>query len=114
MQVRAILLAATLMLVPPSARGADLVIWWEEGYYPEEDQAVRQIITAFEQKSGKRVELAQYSSEEMPAKTLAAIEAGHPPDFAFGLFFSDYVGKWAFDDRLVDLSDAVGHFAGDT
>jgi multiple sugar transport system substrate-binding protein len=111
MQVRAILLAAALVLAPPSARGADLVVWWEEGYYPEEDQAVRQIITAFEQKSGKRVELAQYSSEEMPPKTLAAIEAGHPPDFAFGLFFSDYVGKWAFDNQLVNLSDAVGPFA---
>ena len=24
---------------------------------------------------------------------------------------ADYIGQWAFDDRLVDLSDAIGHFA---
>jgi hypothetical protein len=36
-QVRAILLAAALMLVPLGARTADLVVWWEEGFHPEED-----------------------------------------------------------------------------
>ena len=44
-------------------------------------------------------------------KIAAALEAGQPPDFAFGLCFTNYIGQWAFDDRLVDLSDAVGHFS---
>jgi hypothetical protein len=35
MRVRAAILAAALVLAPLAARAADLVIWWEEGYYPE-------------------------------------------------------------------------------
>ena len=53
MRVRAVLLAAALMLAPLGARAADLVVWWEEGFNPEEDQAVREIVAAFEQKTGK-------------------------------------------------------------
>ena len=42
MRVRAVLLAAALVLAPLGARAADLVVWWEEGCNPEEDQAVRE------------------------------------------------------------------------
>jgi multiple sugar transport system substrate-binding protein len=42
---------------------------------------------------------------------VAALQAGQPPDFAFGFYQSRRIGQWAFDDRLVDLSEAVGHFA---
>ena len=34
MRVRAILLAAALVLAPLGARAADLVVWWEEGLLP--------------------------------------------------------------------------------
>jgi ABC-type glycerol-3-phosphate transport system substrate-binding protein len=57
MQGRAIILAAALALAPLGVRAADLVVWWEEGFNPEEDTAVREIIAAFEQKSGRQVEL---------------------------------------------------------
>ena len=49
--------SALLILAPPGARAADLVVWWEKGYYAQEDAAVREIIAAFEQKTGKQVEL---------------------------------------------------------
>jgi multiple sugar transport system substrate-binding protein len=39
---------------------------------------------------------------------VAALEAGRPPDVAFGVHLSLYVAEWALDDRLVDLSEAVG------
>jgi signal transduction histidine kinase/ActR/RegA family two-component response regulator/HPt (histidine-containing phosphotransfer) domain-containing protein len=41
MRVRAVVLAAMLMLAPLAARAADLVVWWEEGWYPEEDRRSR-------------------------------------------------------------------------
>ena len=48
MRVRAVVLAAAvlaaaLMLVPPGAQAADLVVWWEKGFYPEEDHAAREL-----------------------------------------------------------------------
>src|SRR4051812_4948794 len=61
MRIRVVLLAAALALAPLGVRAADLVVWWEEGFYPEEDAAVREIIAAFEQKSGRKVELTFYS-----------------------------------------------------
>ena len=111
MRARAVVLAAALVLAPFGARGADLVVWWEEGFYAQEDEAVREIIAAFEQETGKEVELLQPTQHELPAKARAAIEAEQPPDFAFGLDVSFYMAEWAFHDRLVDLSDAIGHFA---
>ena len=42
---------------------------------------------------------------------MAALQAGQPPDFAFSFRTGDYISQWAFDDRLVDLTDAVGHFS---
>ena len=107
----AIIVAMVLVMAPLGARAADLVVWWEKGWTPQEDGAVREIIAAFEHKTGKRVELVLPSHDDILAKTKAAFEAGKPPDFAFGVLLYMYPGQWALEDRLVDLSDAVGTFS---
>jgi multiple sugar transport system substrate-binding protein len=112
MHSRAVVLAATLILTPLGARAADLVVFWEKGSYPEEEAAVREIVAAFEQKTGKQVEIAYYAIEDLPAEAEAAYQAGRPPDFAFGLDLSQSFAQWAFEDQLVDLTDAIGSFAG--
>jgi multiple sugar transport system substrate-binding protein len=104
-------LVALLTIAAPGVRAADLVVWWDKGFYPEEDEAVREIVTAFERDTGKRVELAQFFEAELPTKIDAAIQAGRPPDFAYGTWLSENIGRWAFDDRLVDLTDAIGPFS---
>ena len=98
-------------MAPLGARAADLVVWWEQGFNPEEDAAVREIIAAFEQHSGKQVELDQPSQNDMRAKIVAAVSAGQPPDFLFGTQTDYYYGQWANEDRLIDLSDVIGPFA---
>jgi multiple sugar transport system substrate-binding protein len=105
------LFAAALILTPPSAKAADLVVWWDEAYYAEEEAALKEIIGAFEQETGKEVELVFYPLDDLPNRIAAALEAGQPPDFAFGLLLDTSVGRWAFDNRLVDLTDAIGHFS---
>jgi hypothetical protein len=40
------------------------VIWWEKGFYPQEDSAVREIIAAFEQGSSKQVDVTFYEESE--------------------------------------------------
>jgi multiple sugar transport system substrate-binding protein len=89
---------------------ADLVVWWVKGFYPQEDQAVGETIAAFEQASGKQIEVTFVEETELPAKIAAALETGQPPDFAFGMDISAYIPVWAFGDRLVDLTDAIGSF----
>jgi multiple sugar transport system substrate-binding protein len=110
MRRRAIVVAACLVLAPVAANAADLVVWWEKGYNAEEDEAVAEIIAAFEQDTGKQVELEQPSQDDMEAKVLGAVRAGQPPDFLFGTNTDYYLGEWAYDDRLVDLSDVIGPF----
>ena len=83
MRSRDFILATLLILVPLGAKAADLVVWWSEGYYAQEDEAVREIIAAFEQKTGKQVELVFHPEPELPDTVVAAVEAGKPPDFAF-------------------------------
>jgi multiple sugar transport system substrate-binding protein len=108
MCARAVVLALALVLTPLGAQAADLVIWWEQGFYPQEDQAVREIIAAFEQKTGKQVELVQPAQDEVFDRVQAALAAGQPPDFLYSIPSSNWTARWAYDGRLVDLEDALG------
>jgi multiple sugar transport system substrate-binding protein len=107
---RILVLAAALLLAPLGATAADLVVWWGEGFYPQENEAVREIVAAFEQTSGQQVELTFYEDAELLHKLATALDGGRPPDFTWGIELSEYLSSWAFEDRLVDLSDAIGHF----
>jgi multiple sugar transport system substrate-binding protein len=111
MRGRAVFFAAAIILAPLGARAADLVVWWNEGYTDQEDEAVREIVAAFEQKTGKQVELVFHSEQELPDMVVAAVEAGEPPDFVFSIANIRHDEQWAYEGRLVDLTDAVGHFA---
>jgi multiple sugar transport system substrate-binding protein len=107
--LRAVVLVALLILPAPfGARSADLVVWWQKGYYAREDEALAEIIAAFEQDTGKQVELVQYSSDQSD-EALADLETGNPPDFFFlPLFTERWIPKWAYEGRLVDLKGALG------
>jgi multiple sugar transport system substrate-binding protein len=104
-------IVVSLFLAPLGAQSADLVVWWEKGFYPQEDQALRETMAAFEQGSGNRVELVFYSGDELIDRIAAGLEGGQLPDFAFGININRYMSKWAFDDRLVDITEAVSHFS---
>jgi multiple sugar transport system substrate-binding protein len=98
-----------LAIAPAGARAADLVVWWEKGLYPQEDAAVREIVAAFEQKTGKQVELVQPTLDEMFDKAQVAVEAGQPPDFFFSIPGAIWgAAQWAYEDRLVDLEGTLG------
>jgi multiple sugar transport system substrate-binding protein len=105
---RAAIVALTLVLAPPAAQAADLVVWWDRGFYDQEDEALAEVIAAFEHGSGRQVELILHPVEELPFALIAAFETGRLPDFAFGLDLSFYLSQWAYGDRLVDLREAVG------
>jgi multiple sugar transport system substrate-binding protein len=111
MRSRAAVFAAIIAMAPCGAGAADLVVWWDEGYYPEEREAIEEIVAAFEQDTGKQVELVLHPESEHPEAIDAALKAGQPPDFAFGFRVDSHITDWAFNDRLLDLSGAVGQFS---
>ena len=57
MRIRAVILASALIMSPLTAQAADLIVWWDEGYYAQEHEAVEEIVAAFGQDTGKQVEL---------------------------------------------------------
>jgi multiple sugar transport system substrate-binding protein len=111
MYAHTVLVILALILTPPGAKAADLVVWWSAGRYAQEDDALREIVAAFEEKTGKQVELVLHPEQELPDKLVAAVEAGEPPDFAFSIANTQHDEQWAYEGRLVDLTDAIGHFS---
>jgi ABC-type glycerol-3-phosphate transport system substrate-binding protein len=83
MHGRAVVLAIAIVMAPLGARGADLVVWWEKGFYPQADEAVAEIVAAFEQDTGKEVELVQPTQAEIIKQAVDALRAGRAPDFLF-------------------------------
>jgi multiple sugar transport system substrate-binding protein len=97
-----------LASAPLGARAADLMVWWEKGFYPEEDKAVAELVAAFEDQTGTNIELVPVRSGA-EAAVKAAIESGHPPDFLWGFGgLGDFANQWAYEGRLVNLAEVLG------
>jgi multiple sugar transport system substrate-binding protein len=107
MRTRTVIFAAALLMAPLGARATDLVVWWEEGFYPQADEAIAETISAFEQKTGKHVELVLHDQYEMNDQAQTALKTGSPPDFMYSTL-GDLTARWAYEDQLADLKDALG------
>jgi multiple sugar transport system substrate-binding protein len=105
MRRQVIVLAAALAMAPLGSQAADLVVWWEQGFYPQEDEAVAEIIAALEQESGQQIELIQPAQDEVFDKAQVALAAGRPPDFLYGTDVSWEL--WAHEDQLADLAGTL-------
>src|SRR3954451_4410703 len=85
-----------------------LSVSWVKGFYKSEDDALYETIKKFEAKTGVKVDLSQYPVQDMIPKTVAALDAGTPPDVAYADVYDFQVaGKWAFDGKLEDISDVI-------
>ena len=110
---RRVLAAAAAMTIAlaagPSFAQETLTVCWVKGFYKSEDEALYAAIKKFEAKTGVEVELSQYAIQDMNAKSVAALDAGTPPDIAYSDTYDvQTAGKWAFDGKLEDISDVIG------
>ena len=100
--------AAIALSAVPGLAQDKLTVWWVKGFYKSEDAALHATIRKFEQKTGVKVELSQYPVEDMTARSVAALEAGTPPDVAYAdAYDMQTAGKWAFDGKLEDITDII-------
>lgn len=94
--------------VTPSPSEGVLTIWWEKGFALEEDEALQQVVSAWEQQSGYKVKLTLYPNEELPKKAQRAIQAGHLPDVLMSHAAERELNpRCAWDGQLVDVSDII-------
>jgi multiple sugar transport system substrate-binding protein len=86
-----------------------LTVWWVKGFYKSEDDALLAAIKKFEEKHKNiKIELSQYPIQDMIPKTVAALDSGSPPDVAYADVYDFQVtAKWAFDDKLEDISSVI-------
>ncbi|MCG2594161.1 ABC transporter substrate-binding protein [Ramlibacter sp. XY19] len=105
----ATLAAAGVMAAVPAAAQETLTVWWVKGFYKAEDDALFAAIKKYEAKhKGVKVELSQYPIQDMIPKTVAALDSGSPPDVAYADVYDFQVtAKWAFDDKLEDISSVI-------
>ena len=66
---------AALCLTAGAAWSQPLTIWWNKGYYPEEDQRFEEIVDKWEQETGNEAVLSFYVTEDLPRKVVAALDA---------------------------------------
>ena len=100
--------SVALAAAMPAAAQEKLTVWFTKGFYPAEDAALDAMIAKFEKKTGVKVELSKYATQEIIPKTVAALDSNAPPDIAFGSVFDFQVtAKWAFDGKLADISDVL-------
>jgi len=79
-----------------------------KGYYKAEDDALLAVLKKFERNTGVQIDLSQYAGQDMISKTVSALDAGTPPDLAYSpLFANQTFGKWAFEGKLEDISEAL-------
>ncbi|MEP7281716.1 MAG: ABC transporter substrate-binding protein [Rubrivivax sp.] len=100
---------AVLLVATPAWSQETLTVWWVKGFYKSEDDALFAAIKKFEAKNkGIKVELSQYPIQDMIPKTVAALDSGSPPDVAYADVYDFQVtAKWAFEDKLEDLSAVI-------
>ena len=86
-----------------------LTVWWGKGFYKAEDDALYAAIKKFEAKNPKiKIDLSLYAPQEMIPKSVAAMDAGNPPDVAYGDVYDFQVtAKWAYDGKLEDVSSII-------
>ena len=79
--VSAALLAAGLVTGGVASAQEKLTVWWVKGFYKAEDDALFAAIKKYETKyKNVKIELSQYPIQDMIPKTVAALDAGIPPD----------------------------------
>jgi multiple sugar transport system substrate-binding protein len=104
------LVVAGLMTASTTALAQQkLNVWWVKGFYKAEDDALNEAIRKFEAKHKDiKIELSQYPVQDMIPKTVAALDAGSPPDVAYGDVYDFQVtAKWAYDGKLEDISSVI-------
>jgi len=105
----AAIMGGAMLATSPAFAQEKLTVWWGKGFYKAEDDALYAAIKKFEAKYPKiKIDLSLYAPQEMIPKSVAAMDAGNPPDVSYGDVYDFQVtAKWAFEDKLEDVTSII-------
>src|ERR1700724_2230203 len=81
-------------------------VWWVQGFVPEEDVAFKKVVADYEKASGNKIDLSIIPFAPGRQKIVAAMTSGILPDM-FTNNPAEITGLYAWDDKLVDVTDVV-------
>src|SRR6516162_573602 len=102
-------LAAVGALARPyvaNAEATTATVWWPQGFVPEEDVAIKKAVADYEKASGNMIDLSIMPFAPQRQKIVSAVTSGVVPDL-FRNNPDEIVALYAWDDKLVDVSDVV-------
>ena len=102
-------LAAAGSLARPyiaNAAAKTAVVWWIQGFAHEEDIAFKKIVEDYEKASGNTIDYTIIPYAPMRQKIVSAVTSGVVPDL-FQNSPTEISQLWAWDDKLVDLTDVI-------
>ena len=102
-------LAAAGTLARPyiaNAAATTAEVWWPQGFVPEEDAAIKKVVADYQKASGNTIELNIAPFAPQRQKIVAAMQTGVVPDL-FPNNPGELTSLYAWDDKLVDVSDVV-------
>jgi multiple sugar transport system substrate-binding protein len=85
-----------------------LRVWWNEGYYPEETEAIRSTVERWQTETNSEVDLVFYSEKDLVQQTENALAAESPPDVIYGYGIDLLLlPRLAWDGKLADVSSVL-------
>ena len=92
----------------------DLLVWWSEGYYPEETDAIEAITRKWEKESGKKVDLVFFNDGEISQRATQILNGGPKPDLMYGYSVGDSHGPtFAYKGFVMPTDDVINKFIDD-
>jgi multiple sugar transport system substrate-binding protein len=83
------------------------VVWRDQGFVPEEDEAFRAAIAGYESASGNKIDLSIMPFMALNQKIISALITGSVPDLIFHIAPSTILPQNAWNDRIADVSDII-------
>src|SRR5215469_13385193 len=101
--------AAGLLARPyiANAQAKTAVVWQNQGFVRQEDEAFKKTIADYEKASGNKIDLSVMPFMALGQKAVSALTSGDVPDLMFYDAPSYILPQNAWDDKLVDVSDVV-------
>ncbi|NEP09835.1 MAG: carbohydrate ABC transporter substrate-binding protein [Symploca sp. SIO2C1] len=86
----------------------ELNIWWQQGFYPEETDALDKIIADWEKESGIKVKLNVIPQKDILKEIESAIASNNTPDiFYAGVADLTIIPRLAWNNQLADVSEVI-------
>ena len=86
--------------------------WFTQGFVPEEDAGLKQVVADYEKASGNKIDLSIVPFAPLAQKIISAVTSGNVPDvMSHDIADAIIIPQNAWHDKLIDLSDICEPYA---